>query len=362
MLKNYTLLIISLIFIIGISSCTVEHIVDPPYDIAEFQWEYTTPSQVGLKDSLIYAGLSDAAAAGEINSVLVIKNSKIAASAYYNGTGTSTVYDVKSVTKSYLSLFTGIAIDKGIITLDSKLTSFFPEIKNALPDQRINDITVRDLLTMTSGLKDDAVTFPTMPINNWLQFMLSFPLDHDPGTYYRYSDSGAYLLSALLTKAAGINTYQFARANYLDPLNISIQGWFYNPDGIPLGGSTMEFTAKNMAVLGLLYLNKGKLNGKQIVSESWVNQSVTDRMGWQNEEMGALKNLGYGYMWWTGEMNGHKVYSAIGYGGQMVFCSPDHNMVIAFCSNGNVDSGQATATTHKALDIIAKYFLPAAGY
>jgi len=344
---------------ICISSCKVEQTVEPEYFIENYQWQEGTTAETGLVDSILYAGMSKASLTPFINSVLIIKNNKLVTSGYYHGTGGNTVFDIKSVTKSFMSTFIGMAIDKGILSLDSKLTDFFPEYKEHAVDNRINNITVRHLLTMTGGFKPDDAIYPLVTTPDWTQYILSFTLDNDPGTYYRYSDAGAYLLSAILTKATGKNTFEFAKMNFFNPLNFALQGWYQTSTGVPVGGAGMMFTPKNVAVLGLLFLNKGKLNGTQIVSENWVNEATKDQVGWQNEEWGAIKKLGYGYLWWVGEMNGRKIYSAIGYAGQFVFCIPDANMIVAISSNSEVYSAEASTQSSEIISLISQYFIRA---
>lgn len=340
-------------------SCTIEQSTEAEVTIVSYPWQTGTPASVGLNDTLLNGGMTVAVQGGFIHSILIIKNNKLVSANYFRGSGPNTVHDIKSVTKSYMSAFVGIAIDKGLFTLDTKLTDFFPTIKAHPADPRINNITVRHLLTMTSGLKSDAQIYPDLSITDYTNYILSYPLDNDPGTVYSYSDAGAYLLSALITKAAGQNTYEFANSYFFSPLGYELQGWVKTAAGVPIGGSTMLFTPKNLAVLGLLYLNGGRLNGKQIVSANWVNTSTTDQMNWTNEEMGAIKKLGYGYLWWTGEVNGRKIFSALGYGGQFIFCIPDADMVIAVTSNNEVYSSTANEQTQRILGIISEYFIPA---
>ncbi len=340
-------------------SCDVEHPVEPEFFIENYNFQTGTTGQVGLTDSLIFGGINYALQTGFVNSVIIVKDNKLITENYFNGTSQNTVFDIKSVTKSYVSTFAGIAIDKGLLSLDAKMIDFFPELKDHLPDQRIKNITVRHLITMTSGLKPDALIFPDIAINDWTSYILSYTLDNEPGTFYRYSDSGAYLLSAVITKATGQNTFEFAKNNFFNPLNYALQGWTKTTTGVPIGGSTMMFTPRNMAVLGLLFLNKGKLNGRQVVSENWINNATIDQVRWQNEEWGPVKKLGYGYFWWTGEMNGRKIYMAVGYGGQFIFCVPDCNFIVSIISNGFVLSATANEQSSKILQIIADYFLPA---
>jgi CubicO group peptidase (beta-lactamase class C family) len=122
----------------------------------------------------------------------------------------------------------------------------------------------------------------------------------------------------------------------------------------------MFFTTRNMAVLGLLYLNNGKLNGQQIVPEEWVNKSLI-YSGGSGIVWGSLSKGGYGYLWWLGQLAGKKVFFALGHGGQYIVCVPDLNMIIAATSDPNLDWNISDEHERAVLQIISDYIIPAAG-
>jgi CubicO group peptidase (beta-lactamase class C family) len=141
-----------------------------------------------------------------------------------------------------------------------------------------------------------------------------------------YSTGSSHLLSAILTKATGTTTLAFARAALGAPLGIDIGPWERDPQGIYLGGNEMPLKPRDMLRLGELYLNGGRHNGKQIVSEAWVRESVIPRV------TSRFSGREYGYGWWIRTLAGIQVFYAWGYGGQFIFIIPPVRAVVAVTS------------------------------
>jgi CubicO group peptidase (beta-lactamase class C family) len=139
-----------------------------------------------------------------------------------------------------------------------------------------------------------------------------------------------------------------------------ISDWLRDPQGIYFGGSDMIFTARNMAALGLLYMNGGALNGKQIVPEEWVNKSLI-YSGSSGGSWGSLSGAGYGYLWWLGQLAGHKVFFALGYGGQYIICVPDLDLIVAATSDPNALPNDADPHERAVMKLISDYIIPSAG-
>jgi CubicO group peptidase (beta-lactamase class C family) len=325
-----------------------------------YPWQYSTPVAEGLSDSLVNAGFNAAQTSGYINGIVLIRNGKIAAERYYRNTNTNTVFDIKSSTKSFVSALVGNAIQRNYITLDTKLIDALPTYKSYVVDTRVNSITVRHLLTMTSGIKsDDDLDLANSLNGNWVRLIITRGLDYEPGTRYRYSDAGVHLLSAIVSETSKQNSRVFANVTIFNFMNMNLDTWLPDPIGIPFGGASMFMTVKAMATLGVLYMNKGVYNNRPIVPEAWVNASLTDYMGWPNESWGAITKLEYGYLWWLGEIAGHKVFATMGYAGQDVICIPDLNMVVATSAPSDVYEQQADIQAHRITEIIRDYFIPA---
>ena len=138
-----------------------------------------------------------------------------------------------------------------------------------------------------------------------------------------------------------------------------INNWAQDPQGICFGGNDMFFTTRNMAVLGLLYLNHGKLNDKQIVPEDWVKKSLAYSSS-SSGEWGSFSNIGYGFLWWIGTLSNKNVFLAIGHGGQYVVCIPDLNMIVATTSDPYLDWDTSDIHERAVLQIIADHIIPSA--
>jgi CubicO group peptidase (beta-lactamase class C family) len=348
-----------------LNSCKDEGVTDSNLTLVTFTdnypWQYSTPAAEGLSDSLVNAGFAAAQATGYINGIVIVRNSKIAAERYYRNTNANTVFDIKSSTKSFVSALIGNAIQRNYITLDTKLVDALPEYKSFVTDTRVNTITVRHLLTMTSGIKnDDDLNLRENLNSDWVKLIITRGLDYEPGTTYRYSDAGVHLLSVILTEKTKQNTRLFANSTLFGYLNMNLDSWLPDPQGIPFGGANMYMTLKAMATLGVLYMNKGIYNNRPVVPENWINSSLTDYIGGRLQNRGKMIKVGYGYLWWLGEIAGHKVFAIMGYAGQLVVCIPDLNMAVATSAPSDVYDEQAIIQNNKLIELISDYFIPAA--
>lgn len=323
-----------------------------------YNWEVVAPEDLGLDGTMLNTALIQAETRGFINSIVVIRNGKIAAEKYFNGRNVNSHQTIRSVSKSFLSALIGIAVNKGILQLDQKMIDSFSEYKSLDIDSRINNITLKHLLTMRSGIKgDEEFYFTFTNSNNWIKTIIEMPLNFEPGTKSLYSTADVHLVSGMLTKASGMSSMEFAIKYLFEPMRIVIKDWTTDPQGIYFGGNEMFFTTRNMAALGLLYLNKGNLNNLQIVPEEWINNSLV-YSGESSAVWGNLSEGGYGYLWWIGKVSGKKVFFALGHGGQFILCVPNLNMIIAVTSDPYLDWNISDEHERSVLKIIADYIIP----
>ena len=349
------LLLPAIIFFI-LASCSDE---PTSQEIKSYNWQTGTPEELGLNTSMLNTAVSQASAQGFINSLLVIRNGKIAVEKYFNGRNASSYQTIRSVSKSFLSALVGIAVSKTILNLDQKMIDLFPEYRSSVTDTNINNITLRHLITMRSGIKGDEEFYSAFTqSSNWIRTIISSQLNFQPGTKALYTTAGTHLVSGMLTKVSGISTKSFAENYLLNQMGIDVNDWVQDPQGIYFGGNDMFFTTRNMAALGLLYLNNGNLNGNQIISPEWINSSL-QYSGGSNIVWGRLTEGGYGYMWWLGKLSGKNVFFALGHGGQYVLCVPDYDLIVAVNSDPYVDWNTADEHERKVLEIIADYIIPA---
>jgi CubicO group peptidase (beta-lactamase class C family) len=281
-----------------------------------------------------------------VHSMLVAEHGTIVAERYYDGYTQATPQDVRSVSKSFLSALTGIAVSDSLLNLDQRAADYFPEYQSSIVDSRVNAVTVRQLLTMRSGFDIDENIYATVfNSSNWIRTTLSLMLVSDPGSAFHYSTPAVHLLGGILNKVTEQNLLQFADTTLFNPVGITIASWPTDPQGNYAGGNFMSFTPRALVQFGILYLNGGVLNGKQIVPAAWVQSSLTNTTGSSSGSWGDLNNYGYGYLWWLGTVKGFDVFFALGFGGQYVLCIPALEMVVVTTAEYNLD--YATADDHE---------------
>ena len=266
----------------------------------------------------------------QLRSLLVSRHGELVAEYYARGIGQARLENVKSASKSVIAALVGIAIQRGDIkSLDQPIAAYLPELKQDR-DARKQSITIEDLLTMRAGLESTSgrnygrwVQSP-----NWVRFALARPMVAEPGTHMQYSTGSSHLLSAILTRATGKSTWQFANDTLARPLGFTLARWPQDPQGVYFGGNEMLLTPKQMVALGELYLHRGSANGKQVVPAAWVDTSCVPRTA---SVFDAERRYGYG--WWMQQLEGGTPCFAWGYGGQYIFVFRDLDLVVTATSS-----------------------------
>ena len=264
----------------------------------------------------------------------------------------ATLHDVRSVTKSVVSLLFGIAMANGAIkNLDIPVLDFFPEYKNLQTTER-RLITLRHLLSMSSGLRWDESSFPyTDPRNSEtamgvaddpMRYVLEQPLESLPGSQFRYSGGSVELIAQVLIRATKMNLEDFATQMLFEPLGITQLQWYKDARGVPYAASGLRLLPRDMAKIGQLMLAKGFQGGRQVVPETWVKAAVSPQAPFTN---GGECGFNYGYFWWllpTCAANpASGWYAAVGNGGHRIFVVPEQELVIVVTA-GLYDDSQQT--------------------
>ena len=295
------------------------------------EWSTAAPGAEGLDEAALATTLAQAAAIPGLRSVLVVRHGRLIAEQYLGAGGADSLYALRSVTKSVMSLLVGIAIDRGVIRGPSQPLG---ELFHApLPTLDAGDaaITVGDLLTMTGGFEWNEGTGVT-EYNNWvlapdqIDYLLARPIVSPPGTTFNYNSAAVHLLSAVLEADAG-GTAAFADTHLLAPLGIHARDWEVDDRGIPNGGAGLYLRPRDMAKIGQLVLQRGRSAAAVVVAGSWVDES-TRRQVAAGTPLGPLGVLDYGDLWWVGRYGGHDFVLAWGYGGQFVWIVPDLDVVV----------------------------------
>lgn len=280
--------------------------------------EKTAPTSVGIEpkqfmlmyDSLMSSDLT------EIHHVVVLVDGKIAGELHPKPFRVEDRHTLYSVSKTFVAVAVGLAIDDGLISVEDPFVKYFPQYINDSIDVRLRDIKVKDMLTMQSGFK----TATSMRNNqeHWTDFYLTRPLVADPGTKYSYDSIETYLLSALVQKVTGKTVLELLNERIFGPMGVTDVEWELCPEGVNVGGWGIYMSSHSQALFGQLLLQGGEWNGKQLVSREWVKEMMSVHVVRDAND--------YGYQIWLCEYPG--AWRADGAFGQYIIIVPQKNMVV----------------------------------
>jgi CubicO group peptidase (beta-lactamase class C family) len=341
-------------------------------------WPTATPESAGL-DGARLCGIAGRLAAtnANVHAVIVVRRGTLVFEQYFPGYDepwgmgggrhefdATTKHDMRSVSKSVISLLVGIAIDRELIrSADEPVVKFFPDY-STLKTAGWDNITLRHLLTMSSGIQWDENRAWKDPENDEphlgndadpFRYVLSKPIAAPPDTIWNYNGGGTDLLGNIIERVSGKSLDAFAREALFAPLGISDWEWMKYRNEHIASAAGLRLRPRDAAKIGQLVLNKGEWGGKQIVPAKWIEQSVTPRF----QAIGYFGGLFYyGQQWWMGRtLSGDKDVkwiASIGLGGQRLFIIPELDLVVMTTSGlyGSGRQGQA------ALDILANFIIP----
>jgi CubicO group peptidase (beta-lactamase class C family) len=310
---------------------------------------------VGLDPGIVDSALELAGTLPRLRALIIARHGEIEAERRYRGPALDAAANVKSVSKSILSALVGIAIHQGHLEgIDQPIAPFFQRYIPPDDDPAKQRITVGHLLSMQSGLErtSGANYGRWVTSSNWVRHAVTRPMVAEPGTTRIYSTGNSHLLSAILTHATGGSTHAFARQHLAEPLGIRIPPWLADPQGIYFGGNEMLVSPRGLVRFGELYRNHGRMDGRQIVPEEWVRESLQPR--------GASRWTGehYGYGWFLSSVRGHPMFYAWGYGGQFVFVIPALELTVVTTSDPDVQRERDHIRQVRRL--LAEWIVPAA--
>ena len=315
-----------------------------------------------------------------IYSVVIVKNAKLVVEEYFPRQDVLSDQQFRAIkrvapqqlysaTKSVTSILIGLAIEQHLIRgVDEKISAFFPEYAGIFADTKKDAIRLKHFLSMTAGLSWDEWTYPYADARNDalksllspdpIRYVLERPLVAASGEQFAYDTGISIALGRIIQKVSGMPTDKFAEKYLFGPLGISDYYWAKLPNDLVETGGGLFLRPRDMAKIGLLFLNGGRWQGKQIISEQWVRESTKNYIDAAQIPAWVQAN-GYGYQWWLGSFNvdNHVIesYSARGRGGQFIFVFPEQKIVAVFTGlNDNILMNQP-------LDMLQRYILPAAG-
>jgi CubicO group peptidase (beta-lactamase class C family) len=334
------------------------------------EWRTARPSEEGLNTEVLGA-LVTTIGAGELeftHSILIARRGKLVFEEYFYGFDRETRHDMRSASKTVTSTLVGLAVQEGRIDgSKSAMLPYFQQYRRYDNwDDRKADISVRNLLTMSSGLDANDSDRESVAAEgayqsqteqpDWVKLALDAPMIADPGSQPLYGGANPLILGGILANVVDEPVEWFAHRTLFGPLGIDDYRFFLDPTGIPYMGGGMYMRPRDMAKYGQLYLNGGTWNGRRILSEEWIRESwgkygrlaPLDRNGHQ-----------YGYLWWHHQYQvGDRLIETVearGNGGQYIFVVPSLEMVVVITS-GNFQNGR----TRQPEEIMQRWVLPAA--
>jgi CubicO group peptidase (beta-lactamase class C family) len=299
----------------------------------------STPEEQGISSSAILAFVEaadrQAATTNAIHSFMLVRHGHVVAEGWWSPYGPDVPHKLFSLSKSFTSTAVGLAIADGKLSLDDPVLSFFPEDAPTNASTWLKAMRVRDLLIMSSGQNSNTVArlgdelrHSTQSGEKITRAFLAAPVECKPGTLFVYSTPGSYMLSAIVQKVTGETVFDYLRPRLFEPLGIENPTWDASPQGITLGGVGLSIRTEDIARFGLLYLQKGKWNGKQLVSASWV-ATATARQTSNGSDPTSDWDQGYGYQFWRCR---HGFYRGDGAFGQFCIVMPEQDAVVAMTS------------------------------
>ncbi|MEE9372673.1 MAG: serine hydrolase [Saprospiraceae bacterium] len=298
----------------------------------------------------------------DVTSIVAIKDGNILIEEYFNGSDRSSMHDTRSLGKTVTGMLVGLAIDKGyIIDENQTLSTFYNFYSYENKSKTKSNITIKDLLTMTS-LLDGSDMDPNSSGNedkiqeseDWMDHVLNLGLkSSDQDKKWDYFTGGTMLLGDIVDKSVPNGIEQMAMDYLFEPLNIKSPKWFYTPQSLAYGGGGLQMTTLDLAKLGMLYQNNGKWNNEQIISQKWVEKSLSKHISLPQDMNGT-----YGYLWYNkniiSENQLYHISYAAGNGGNMLFIFHDIPLIVVITATAyNTMKGSV-----QGFKMLSKYILP----
>ena len=304
--------------------------------------------------------------------VVAYKDNKKVYSDCWNDYKADDCTHIMSATKSVIALLIGIAVDKGLIkSIDDKVLDYFPDYKIKRGEKTIQQVTIKHLLTMRAPYKCKGDPWTKVcTSDNWTYASLDF-LGGRKGLTdeFNYQTVCLHILSGILYAVTGMKTAEYANKYLFEPLGIALHEnyyaktaqehkqftisklpktniWFCDTDGLGTPGYGLCMSAEDMAKIGLMCLNNGSYNGKQIVSSAWIEEMTKPRI----VESDNFRGMKYGYLWWIIHRE-KKIYAAIGNSGNVIYVNPEKNIVVSVTS-------YFKPTVFDRIDFIQQYIEP----
>ncbi len=307
-----------------------------------------TPESQGLASATLERFVAAAEKLDSLHSLMVLRHGNVIAEGWFAPYRPECTHQLFSLSKSFTSVAIGLAEAEGVLTIDDKVADYFPDKLPENPDPRWYDLTIRHLLSMTTGHAECAIgPVRAAKATDWVRGFFSIPLTYAPGERFVYNTGATYMLSAILRKMTGQNLSEFLRHRLFEPLDIGRRHWDQSPDGTDLGGWGFHLTTEGIAKFAQLLLQDGRWGDRQLLPYGYLRQATGFQADNSLNEAPDWK-VGYGFQFWKCR---HGAFRADGAMGQYAVVMPEQDMVVVATSG--------LSNMQNLLDLIWEILLPA---
>ena len=331
--------------------------VHPPYP-----WPEGLPDRLSIDGQALDTVRTTLQGLPWVHAFLIVRRDTLVFEYYGPGRSFLREDDLRSATKSVVSLLVGCALADGILdSLGARWLDEVPAYRASDLDPRMNDITVRHLLTMRAGFdyEDGGRNADVVGRSaDWVSAVLRLPLIFDPGTAFAYASLQAHFLAVAIGVRQGHSGMTYAATRLFEPFKITARAWDRDPKGYINGGTGLWLTPRDIARIGQLVMHQGRVDGRQIVPSEWIDSSRVPRNS-VDIRWAGLGAVNYGYLWWLPREVDAEAMLAAGYGGQFMLVDPARGLIVVSTAEPPFDALSASSQENALLDIIAKCILPA---
>jgi len=301
----------------------------------------STPEEQGVPSETIARFFKQIQEKGyDVHGLMMIRHGKVIAEHWWAPYAPQYQHAMYSATKTFTGAAVGFAVQEGLLKIEDKVITFFPDLLPDTISPQLAELTVKHLLTMSVG---HASTQYAGSGRNQVRSFLAAKFAHEPGTSFAYNITASHMLSHIITKVSGVTISEYLQPRLLDPLGIEEVIWEMDNDGINMGNGGSHMKTSDLAKMGLFLLNKGKWNGKQLLDPAWIDAATTphiyqhpERSAEENENAADDGSQGYGYQIWMGR---HHSYRAIGGQNQLIMVIPDYDFILVCHSQIGDEAG-----------------------
>ncbi|MFN8357166.1 MAG: serine hydrolase [Spirosomataceae bacterium] len=264
----------------------------------------------------------------EWHSFMLVRHGNVVAEGWWKPFEASYKHTLYSLSKSFTSTAVGFLVNEGKISVEDQVLKFFPDETPALPSVNLKAMKIRHLLTMNTGHHTDSMPdLRAKPEQSWVKSFLEKSVEHEPGSFFMYNTGATYMLGAIVSKVTGQLLEDYLAPRLFQPLGIEGYDWEKSPQGLNTAGYGLRVKTEDIAKFGQFYLQKGKWNGKQLLSETWINEATQKQTTSQTGDNDWSQ--GYGYQFWRCKPG---FYRGDGAYGQFCMVMPEHDAVLAMTS------------------------------